>query len=85
MADSENWPGNTVVLTVEYPNVTLCYKVKMDFLNPIFNQIRLASFVIQLKYGFFEILQVLWCIPVEVTPKLIKNSQNDLLHAKVNV
>ena len=32
----------------------------------------LPSFVIQLKYGFCEILQVLWCIPVDVQ----QNSQN---------
>ena len=29
-----------LLLTVECPNVTLCYKVKMTFLNPKFNQIR---------------------------------------------
>ena len=28
------------VLTVEWPNVTLYFKVKMTFLNPKFNQIR---------------------------------------------
>ena len=28
-------------LTVECPNVTLRYKVKMTFLNPKFNQIRM--------------------------------------------
>ena len=45
----------------------------------------LPLFVIQLKIRVFEILQILLCIPVEILSKFIKNSQNYLLHVKVNV
>ena len=38
-------------LTVEYPNVTPCYKVKMDFLNPKFNQICLEIAYFWLLFG----------------------------------
>ena len=38
-------------LTVECPNVTLCYKVKMTFLNPKFNQIRMEIANFWLLFG----------------------------------
>ena len=39
------------LLTVECPNVTLCYKVKMTFLNPNFNQIRMEIANFWLLFG----------------------------------
>ena len=41
----------TIQLTVECPNVTLCYKVKMTFLNPKFNQIRMEIANFWLLFG----------------------------------
>ena len=40
-----------ISLTVECPNVTLCYKVKMTFLNPKFNQIRMEIANFWLLFG----------------------------------
>ena len=57
-------------LTVEYPNVTLCYKVELTFLNPKLNQIRRKLRIFG-PYSYYKILNVLGIVQLTYNKLII--------------